>query len=255
MSPLEIILFIILGALLGWLGGLFGIGGGLIAISILGIAFGMDQQHAQGTSLVMVVPTVLIGLYHYWRRGGMDARVIALMALTAGAMTYFFARLAVALPSTPLRRAFAVFLIVLALYYAWRGYSETRGGESRKSVKPMLPWPFTGLIGLTGGALSGLFTVGGAVFSVPALTLLFGYAQTVAQGMGLALVLPSLLFGLVVYGGAGDIRWPVGLALAAGSVLTVSWGVSLAHRLPEAALKYGFSVVLLLTAGLLWLRA
>ena len=247
---LELILFLALGLLLGWLGGLFGIGGGLIAISILGLAFGMDQQHAQGTSLVMVVPTVLIGLYQYWRRGGMDGRVIALMMATAGVMTYVFARIAVALPSAPLRRGFAIFLIVLALYYAWRGYAE-----SHIKIKPIvLPWPFTGIVGLFGGALSGLFTVGGAVFSVPALTLLFGMPQTVAQGVGLALVIPGLLLGLVVYGGAGDIHWPIGLALAAGSVLTVSWGVSLAHRLPETALKYGFSAVLLLTALLLWLR-
>ena len=247
---LELILFLALGLLLGWLGGLFGIGGGLIAISILGLAFGMDQQHAQGTSLVMVVPTVLIGLYQYWRRGGMDGRVIALMMATAGVMTYVFARIAVALPSAPLRRGFTIFLIVLALYYAWRGYAE-----SHIKIKPIvLPWPFTGIVGLFGGALSGLFTVGGAVFSVPALTLLFGMPQTVAQGVGLALVIPGLLLGLVVYGGAGDIHWPIGLALAAGSVLTVSWGVSLAHKLPETALKYGFSAVLLLTALLLWLR-
>jgi uncharacterized membrane protein YfcA len=51
------------------------------------------------------------------------------------------------------------------------------------------------------------------------------------------------------------VHWPVGLALAAGSVLTVSWGVTLAHKLPEAALKYGFSAVLLLSGALLWLRA
>ncbi|HME81209.1 MAG TPA: sulfite exporter TauE/SafE family protein [Candidatus Eremiobacteraceae bacterium] len=250
MPVLDFILFLALGLLLGWLGGLFGIGGGLIAISILGLAFGMDQQHAQGTSLVMVVPTVLIGLYQYWRRGGMDGRVIALMMATAGTMTYIFARVAVALPSAPLRRWFAIFLVVLALYYAWRGYAE-----SRLKIKPIvLPWPYTGIVGLFGGALSGLFTVGGAVFSVPALTLLFGMSQTVAQGVGLALVIPGLLLGLVVYGGAGDIHWPIGLALAAGSVCTVSWGVSLAHKLPETALKYGFSALLLVTALLLYLR-
>jgi uncharacterized membrane protein YfcA len=64
-----------------------------------------------------------------------------------------------------------------------------------------------------------------------------------------------LIFGLIVYGGAGDIHWPIGLALAAGSVGTVSWGVSVAHKLPETTLKYCFSVMLLLTGALLWIRA
>jgi uncharacterized membrane protein YfcA len=251
VSLAEIAIFLLLGALLGWLGGIFGIGGGLIAISILGIAFGMDQQHAQGTSLVMVVPNVLIGVYQYWRRGGMDPRIVVLLMTTAGVTTYLFARIAVALPSAPLRRGFAIFLIVLAIYYAWRGYAD-----SRTRIAPfVLPWPLTGIIGVLGGALSGMFTVGGAVFAVPVLTLFFGISQTVAQGIGLALVVPGVIFGLIVYGGAGDIHWPIGLALAAGSVGTVSWGVSVAHKLPETTLKYCFSAMLLLTGALLWARA
>jgi len=247
----ELLLFFALGLALGWLGGLFGIGGGLIAISILGLAFGLDQQHAQGTSLVMVVPTVLIGVYQYWRRGGMDWRIVTTMAVTACFSTYMFARIAVALPSAPLRRGFAVFLLMLAVYYAWRAYADTRG--SRKPI--VLPWPWTAVVGLMGGAFSGLFTVGAAVFAVPVLTLAFGIPQTVAQGMGLALVIPGLLIGLIVYGAAGDIHWPIGLALAAGSISTVSLGVAYAHRLPESALKLSFSALLLLTAALLWLRA
>lgn len=251
MSPLELLLFLVLGLALGWLGGLFGIGGGLIAITILGLAFGMNQQVAQGTSLVMVVPTVIVGLIQYWRRGGMDLRIALTMALSAGVATYVFARFAVALPSAPLRRDFTIFLLILAIYYGWRVYADSRG-----ALKPIsLPWPLTAIVGFFGGAVSGLFTVGGAVVSVPALTLGFGLSQTVAQGMGLALVIPSLLIGLAIYGGAGDVRWPVGVALALGSVATVSWGVAVAHRLPEASLRLAFCAMLLASAILLWLRA
>jgi uncharacterized protein len=251
VAPIDLLLFFALGLVLGWLGGLFGIGGGLIAISILGLAFGLNQQQAQGTSLVMVVPTVLIGVYQYWRRGGMDWRIVTTMAVTAGLSTYLFARVAVALPSTPLRRGFAIFLLVLAVYYAWRAYAD-----ARSTSKPMvLPWPWTSVVGLLGGAISGFFTVGGAIFATPALTLAFGVPQTVAQGTGLALVIPGLIVGLAVYGAAGDVHWPIGLALAAGSISTVSLGVAHAHRLPESALKLCFSALLAATAVLLWLRA
>ena len=54
------LLNLLLGAALGTLGGLFGIGGGLIAIPALGVLFGLDQQLAQGTALVMVVPCGVI---------------------------------------------------------------------------------------------------------------------------------------------------------------------------------------------------
>ncbi|MBC7210640.1 MAG: sulfite exporter TauE/SafE family protein, partial [Pseudomonas sp.] len=45
---IEWVIYIVLGAALGTLGGLFGIGGGLIAIPALGVLFGLDQQLAQG---------------------------------------------------------------------------------------------------------------------------------------------------------------------------------------------------------------
>ena len=50
MQLLDFSLNLILGLLLGTVGGLFGIGGGLIAIPALGILFGLDQQMAQGTA-------------------------------------------------------------------------------------------------------------------------------------------------------------------------------------------------------------
>lgn len=54
-----------LGLLLGAVGGLLGIGGGLIAIPILAALYGMDQQLAQGTALVMILPNVLVGFWRY----------------------------------------------------------------------------------------------------------------------------------------------------------------------------------------------
>jgi uncharacterized membrane protein YfcA len=74
MTLLDFALNLLLGLALGTLGGLFGIGGGLIAIPALGVLFGLDQQLAQGTALVMVVPNVLLALWRYHQRNRIDWR-------------------------------------------------------------------------------------------------------------------------------------------------------------------------------------
>ncbi|RBB95132.1 sulfite exporter TauE/SafE family protein, partial [Pseudomonas sp. MWU12-2115] len=48
---IELIEYLLLGVVMGGVGGVFGIGGGMIAIPVLGILFGLDQQLAQGTAL------------------------------------------------------------------------------------------------------------------------------------------------------------------------------------------------------------
>ena len=66
-----------LGAVLGSVGAMMGIGGGLIAIPVLAWVYGMDQQLAQGTALVMIVPNVLIGFLRYRQRNHINLRSTA----------------------------------------------------------------------------------------------------------------------------------------------------------------------------------
>ena len=68
MPPSELLLMLSLGAALGFFGGLFGIGGGIIVIPLLVLGFGMEQTVAQGTALVMMVPNLLIAWYRYNQR-------------------------------------------------------------------------------------------------------------------------------------------------------------------------------------------
>src|SRR5215468_12010425 len=66
-----------LGGMAGLLGGLFGVGGGFLVIPLLGFFYGMDQQTAQGTALMMVVPNVVWAFSQYQRRFSVDVRIAA----------------------------------------------------------------------------------------------------------------------------------------------------------------------------------
>jgi len=123
-----------LGGMAGLLGGLFGVGGGFLVIPLLGFFYGMDQQTAQGTVLIMVVPNVVWAFSRYRRRFGIDLRMAATIAGSALIATYRTARLATGLDPHVVRLAFALFLATIAAtvaYHTWRGVERVGVGPTR----------------------------------------------------------------------------------------------------------------------------
>ena len=241
---------ILLGLLLGALGGLFGIGGGLIAIPVVGVLFGLDQQMAQGTALVMVVPNVLLAIWRYHQRNRIELR----HALALGATSFCFAiagaAVAVSLDPGRMRVGFIGFLLALAAYTLLRVLLKPQPGSTTLRYS----WPWLSVLGAGAGALGGLFGVGGAVIATPILTSVFGASQVVAQGLSLSLAAPSTAVTLFTYANHDQVNWALGLPLALGGLLSISLGVKLAHALPESVLRVLFSVFLVLSAVLLGLK-
>jgi uncharacterized membrane protein YfcA len=107
MTILALVLDFGLGAVIGAFGGLFGVGGGVIAVPVLALLYGLDQQHAQGTAMVMVAPNVLLGLRRYRQKGSMDNRMALTLAASAMVFTLPFALLGTHVSSRALRTAFS----------------------------------------------------------------------------------------------------------------------------------------------------
>ncbi len=242
----DLLTMLTLGAALGFFGGLFGIGGGIIAIPFLALAFGMEQALAQGTSLAMMVPILLVGWWRYSRRHPVPWRTASQIGLLASLTTWLVAYVATGLNPNVLRTVFSIFLIVLALrMLARRKKSVPEEAGSRFSLR-LMP-----LVGILGGACMGLLGVGGGLVATPFFTGFFGQRQSVAQSLSLALVTPCSMVALITYGSAQRVDWSVGLPLAIGGLFTVSAGVALAHRLPERTMKTAFAWMILGTA--IWL--
>ena len=250
MTLLDFALNLLLGLALGTLGGLFGIGGGLIAIPALGVLFGLDQQLAQGTALVMVVPNVLLALWRYNQRNRIDWRHALALAVPSLIFAVLGAGWAVTVDAERMRLGFVVFLVLLAAYNLSRLYSK----PAMVFVGMRYPWPWLTLLGSGAGLLGGLFGVGGAVLATPVLTTVFGTSQVVAQGLSLALAAPSTAVTLATYAAHDHVDWLLGAPLALGGLLSISWGVKFAHALPERVLRGLFAGFLLLCAVLLALK-
>lgn len=244
-SLLNFFICLAIGMGLGIFGGLLGIGGGLIAIPVLRYLFDMPQAYAQGTALIMIIPNVLLSFIQYKRRNQIDIKKTILLCIIASITAFFTAGWATSQETGKLSLFFSLFLFVIAFYYL----AQTLWFRQKRSL--MAPLAFLPLLGILSGITSGLFTVGGALVVVPLLVMLFAYTQTQAQGTALALVVPGGLAALVSYAIAGNIAWHVGVPLALGGMVSVSWGVALAHKLHPRMLKLCFSAVLVVVGCLI----
>lgn len=245
----ESLFFLVLGAASGFVGGLFGVGGAMVTIPVLGIFFGFNEQLAQGTSLVIVVPNLLLSLWRYFRKSSLDLRMAATIAVAGLPPTVFASWLATVVPSRGLRFAYGCFLLVMIVEYARRSFLPTRGTPLR------LPWPWVALTGVVSGALAGFFTVGGTLFSISANTFMFGITQLEAQGLALAMSSPATILSAGVYARAGDVNWAVGIPLAVGGLATVGLAVEVAHRLPDRVLRLLYVLFILVSSTSLILKA
>lgn len=244
---IEFIINIAIGGLLGVFGGLLGIGGGLFAIPTLSLLYGMDQQLAQGTALAMVVPNIVLGIYKYNQRNKIDWKTALILGGCAFALSWFGALIALDLDQRSMRKIFIGFLLFIAVWNLLQML-----GKRVNSGLRQLAWPYFAGLGSVSGFLGGLFGVGSAVIATPVMTMFFGASQVVAQGLSLAIAVPTTVATLVTYSAHGQVAWSTGIAMAIGGVLTVSYGVRAAHSLPQHILKIIFSLFVLISAALLY---
>lgn len=244
-QTLQIIaISLLVGGVLGYVSGTLGIGGGLLAIPLLVLGYGMEQQVAQGTALVLMAPNMVIGFLRYRQRNPITFGMAALLSVGSVIASYFAALVAAQVPTNLLRTLVSLFMLGLAAHMTWRTFPH-HATQQKSQHAPLWLLPFVGCIG---GFCAGFFTIGGGVITVPFLTAFFGFAQTAAQGLVLAMLAPSTLVALATYAHLGLVNWVVAIPLAIGSVLTISHGVHLAHKLPERQLRRVFAAMLFVSA-------
>ena len=117
---MTVFLFLVIGVFAGVLSGMFGIGGGIVIVPALLLIAKMSPLTATGTSLgALLLPVGALGAWEFYRNGHVEIKASLLVALGLFAGAWFGARLALTLGDTTLKRAFAVFLVLVAGRIWW----------------------------------------------------------------------------------------------------------------------------------------
>jgi uncharacterized membrane protein YfcA len=103
-------------------------------------------------------------------------------------------------------------------------------------------------IGLGAGVLSGLLGIGGGLVMVPAMALVLGFDQHVAQGTSLLVIIPAALSGTVTHYRNRRVSLRDAGFLAAGGVAGAAIGSVLALSVDDALLRKLFAGFLILVA-------
>jgi uncharacterized membrane protein YfcA len=136
MTTLTIALLLICGLLIGVLGGLVGIGGGIVIVPLLVIAFGFEQVKANGTSLaVLTLPVLAFAAWRYTQDGNVNWPYALLLAVGYAGGAYAGAVLVNTgmVPRDVLRVLFGVLLLYVAGTFLFQQHTPA-GAALRTSL-------------------------------------------------------------------------------------------------------------------------
>lgn len=243
--PLPLARALALGVLAGVMAGLFGVGGGVILVPGLVLLAGLVQHQAHATSLAAIIITAPAALLPFALEGAVSWPAAAALAAGAIAGAVGGADVMRRIPADGLRRLFGGFMLLVALRLLLPGAGG--GGEDVAAALGAGALAGLALTGLVTGLLSALMGVGGGIVMVPAMVVLFGFGQHLAEGTSLAVIIPTALVGSWRHARNGYTRWRIGLIVGAGGLVGGLGGGTLAQLLPAEVLQVAFAGLLVLT--------
>jgi uncharacterized membrane protein YfcA len=256
--------------LAGIVGSMFGIGGGIIIIPALTIAFGLPIKDAIGASLIGVIASSTGAASRYVGQGIVNIRLGMVLepATTIGSMVG--AVLAVYLDQYVLSAVFAAVMVYSAYYMLKRPeVTIDRSERCYDYLRCVYDDPATGervnyevkglgrglIASFAAGNMSGMLGVGGGIVKVPAMNVWMGVPMRAATATSNFMIGVTALAGAVVLYLNGLIP-PILAALVAVGVFVGAWvGPRISRHTAGPALRRYFAVILLGVAVLMLIKA
>jgi uncharacterized membrane protein YfcA len=262
------LLLVAVGALSGFLAGLFGIGGGAVLVPVFyecfrlaGVPLEVRMPLCIGTSLAIIIPTSISSWRAHYKRGAVDMEILkvwwvpVLVGVIAGSVTARYAP----------ERLFKIVFVAVAYAAAAR---LLLARETWKFGEDFPTGPLMKLYGFLVGLLSTLMGIGGGLFSNLVMTF---YGRPIHQAVATSSALAVLISipGALGYVYAGwpaaarfpevvALQWPfsIGYVSLIGAVLampttllTAPLGVRAAHAMSKRTLEMAYGAYLVIVGS------
>jgi len=275
---------VLLGIFVGFLTGLFGVGGGFLLTPALNILFGIPYTVAVGSDLLLIFCTGSVSAFKHWKLKNVDMRLGAILACSAVVGAEAGKRLMNLLEkgnggSELTINLFSqehlllnltldiLFLILLGSVMLTilneKPDSETGETDTRISkwlhelkLSPLISLPASGLttltcwapiaIGFLVGIVTGLMGVGGGFIMFPILVYVIGVPTSIAVGTSAFQILFASGYGAFAHFSAGHVELKLVAMLLCGSMIGVQIGVFASGRIGNKNIRKYFSFVIAL---------
>lgn len=201
--------------------------GGVLLVPFLTLTLGIDVHRAIAAVLLSYLPSCIVAVILYGRRGSMPWRESKLICLAALPGAWAGAQVAHVAPSTLLEGAIGVLLLAGGIYSLL---------PPRRVGHRALPAPLLLVLGGGTGFLAAITGAGGAFVLLPVL-LLLDMPVLPAIGIGMAIALPVAVVASVANFTTGTLDVWLAATLGAALTLGIAIGTPIAHALPQALLR------------------
>lgn len=129
MSVEFALLAVAVGVIVGVISALFGAGGGIIMVPFMVLILEKTQHVAEGTSLLVIVPTALAGVYAHRKAGYVAWRTLIALGAVGAVGAVAGARIALVIQGPLLQKLFALFVAVVGVRLVFEGRNAPKQQE------------------------------------------------------------------------------------------------------------------------------
>lgn len=243
----QIILSIVSGGVVGFVLGLLGGGGSILAVPLLLYVVGIHDPHVViGSTALAVSVNAYVNLISHARAKHVLWKPAIGFSIPGIVGAYVGSTLGKLAPDKELLFLFAILMIVIAIVML----RPKKKNEIQEFDRANIRWSRIVIAGLLVGLLSGFFGIGGGFLIVPGLVFSTGMPMIMAIGTSLFAVGTFGLTTAVSYAISGLVNWWIVLMYVGGGIVGGVFGAMAATKLSSKrkTLNYIFSAIIIIVA-------